>query len=82
MMKMRAGNFQRWMKTVNDTTPRLTAWRSTRQWGNVRICAMTFMASVLHPQSGWRLSKKRMQEEYVKGKIVVTNGKLERRSYD
>ncbi len=34
-----------------------------------------------HP-SGWRLSKKRLQEEYEKGNIVIKeNGKLERRKY-
>ncbi len=33
-----------------------------------------------HP-SGWRLSKKRLEEEYQKGNIVIQNGKIERRKY-
>ena len=33
--------------------------------------------------SGWRLSKKRLEEEYNKGNIVITpDGKLERRKYE
>ena len=36
----------------------------------------------LHP-SGWRLSKKRLEEEYEKGNIVIReDGKLERRKYE
>ena len=31
--------------------------------------------------SGWRLSKKRLQEEYEKGNFAIKNGKLERRKY-
>ncbi|KAK3584199.1 hypothetical protein CHS0354_035280 [Potamilus streckersoni] len=35
-----------------------------------------------HP-SGWRLSKKRLEEEYQKGNIIIKpNGKLERRKYE
>ena len=35
-----------------------------------------------HP-SGWRLSKKRLEEEYQKGNIVIcSDGKLERRKYE
>ncbi|MCY3972923.1 MAG: DNA methyltransferase [Candidatus Dadabacteria bacterium] len=35
-----------------------------------------------HP-SGWRLSKERLEEEYQKGNIVITDeGKLERRKYE
>ena len=33
-----------------------------------------------HP-SGWRLSKKRLQEEYEKGNVVINDRKLERRKY-
>ena len=31
--------------------------------------------------SGWRMKKSRMEEEYQKGNIVIENGKIERRSY-
>lgn len=35
-----------------------------------------------HP-SGWRLSKERLEEEYLKGNIIIRpNSKLERRSYE
>jgi hypothetical protein len=33
-----------------------------------------------HP-SGWRLSKARLEEEYKKGNIVISNNKIERRKY-
>ena len=34
-----------------------------------------------HP-SGWRLSRKRLEEEYEKGNIVIRKNKLERRKYE
>ena len=31
--------------------------------------------------AGWRLSKERLEEEYAKGNIVISNGRIERRKY-
>ena len=59
---------------------KLTAWRQPSMGERPNLC-YDFHGISPPSSSGWRLSKKRMQEEYVKGKIVVTNGKLERRSY-
>ena len=59
---------------------KLTAWRQPSMGERPNLCYDFHGISSPYP-SGWRLSKKRMQEEYAKGNIVVVNGKLERRSY-
>ena len=59
---------------------KLTAWRQPSMGERPNLCYGFHGISPPY-SSGWRLSKKRMQEEYAKGNIVVVNGKLERRSY-
>ena len=59
---------------------KMTAWRSPSMGARPNLCYDFHGISPPYP-SGWRLSKKRMQEEYSKGNIVAVNGKLERRSY-
>ena len=60
---------------------KMTAWRSPSMGARPNLCYPYKGIDPPYP-SGWRLSRKRMQEEYDKGNIVVrTDGKLERRSY-
>ena len=59
---------------------KMTAWCSPSMGARPNLC-YDFHGISPPYLSGWRLSKKRMQEEYAKGNIVVVNGKLERRSY-
>ena len=59
---------------------KLTAWRQPSMGDRPNLCYAFHGISPPYP-SGWRLSKKRMEEEYDKGNIVVVGGKLERRSY-
>ncbi len=59
---------------------KMTAWRSPSMGARPNLC-YEFHGIKPPYQSGWRLSRKRMEEEYTKGNIVLVNGKLERRSY-
>ena len=59
---------------------KLTAWRQPSMGDRPNLCYEFLGVMPPHP-SGWRLSKKRMEEEHSKGNIVVANGRLERRSY-
>ncbi|MYD30124.1 MAG: hypothetical protein F4X01_00715 [Nitrospira sp. SB0661_bin_20] len=59
---------------------KMTAWRSPSMGARPNLCYEFHGCYPPYP-SGWRLGKKRMEEEYQKGNIVVLEDKLERRSY-
>ncbi len=59
---------------------KMTAWRSPSMGPRPNLC-YEFHGHVPPYPSGWRLGRKRMQEEYDKGNVVVLPDKLERRSY-
>lgn len=78
-------------KDVRDKFPRVdekgeryntkvTAWRSPSMGARPNLC-YEFRGFYPPYPSGWRLSRKRMEEEYQKGNIVVLGDKVERRSY-
>lgn len=57
-----------------------TAWRSPSMGARPNLCYDFHGVMPPYP-SGWRLNRERMEEEYAKGNIVISNGRLERRSY-
>ena len=59
---------------------KMTAWRSPSMGPRPNLCYPFHGITPPYP-SGWRLGRKRMEEEYRKGNIVIQDGKLERRSY-
>jgi len=75
---------KRMFPKVDDTGQRyntkMTAWRSPSMGARPNLCYDFHGHTPPYP-SGWRLGRKRMQEEYEKGNIVVLPDKLERRSY-
>ena len=57
-------------------------WRTPNMGARPNLCYEWRGFRNRHP-SGWRLSKKRLEEEYQKGNIVISpDGKLERRKYE
>ena len=60
---------------------KLTAWCQPSMGARPNLC-YEFLGVFPPYPSGWRLERKRMEEEYAKGNIVLVNGKLERRSYE
>ena len=57
-------------------------WRSPNMGERPNLCYKWRGFQNPHP-TGWRLSKKRLEEEYQKGNIVILpNGKLQRRKYE
>ncbi len=57
-------------------------WRTPNMGARPNLCYEWRGFWNPHP-SGWRLSKKRMDEEYAKGNFVILpNGKLQRRKYE
>ncbi len=57
-----------------------SAWRQPSMGARPNLC-YAFRGIKPPFPSGWRLEVSRMEEEYRKGNIVITDGKLERRSY-
>ena len=59
---------------------KLTAWRQPSMGARPNLC-YEFHGISPPFETGWRLERERMEEEYAKGNIVIHDGKLERRSY-
>ena len=57
-----------------------SAWRQPSMGPRPNLCYAFRGIKPPYP-SGWRFEVSRMEEEYRKGNIVITDGKLERRSY-
>ena len=59
---------------------KLTAWRQPSMGARPNLC-YEFHGITPPYDTGWRLERDRMEEEFKKGNIVVIDGKVERRSY-
>ena len=57
-----------------------SAWRQPSMGARPNLCYAFRGIKPPYP-SGWRFELSRMEEEYEKGRIVIVDGKLERRSY-
>ena len=58
-----------------------SAWRTPSMGDRPNLC-YPFRGVYPPYPSGWRLKPERMEEEYIKGNIIVHNDRLERRSYE